>query len=113
MCMGCWHDYGAPREITPEIKEAAALVAKVYESSVVGGNAHIVLDDWNIEDDSIDWCLETALRTNIHEHSAEELAVERQCLEALKALGLKERASALALHDGFFGEDTATQGDGS
>ena len=101
MCYGCYEGAGKPAIVTEKTKAAAALVAKVYEFSCVGGNAHIVVDDWNLEDDHIRWCLDEALKTNVHEADAEQLAAERACLEALLALTDDERASAMALHDGF------------
>lgn len=101
MCYGCYEGAGSPAIINDKTKTAAALVAKVYEYSLVGGNAHIVVDDWNLEDDNIRWCLDTALAENVHEADDEQLAAERVCLEALLALTPPERASAMALHDGF------------
>lgn len=98
MCYMCYEDYGKPAIVTEKTKAAAALVAKVYEFSCVGGNAHNVVDDWNLEDDCIRWCLDEALKTNVHEADAKQLAAERACLEALLALTEDERASAMALH---------------
>lgn len=101
MCYGCYLKAGEPAIINDATRAAAALVAKVYEFSMVGGNAHIVVDDWNLEDHNIRWCLDTALVENFHEASDEQLSAERGCLEALLALNPAERASAMALHDGF------------
>lgn len=86
MCYGCYEEAGSPAIINDKTKAAAALVAEVYEYSLVGGNAHIVVDDWNLEDDNIRWCLDTALAENVHEADDEQLAAERACLEALLAL---------------------------
>lgn len=101
MCYGCYEEAGEPAIINEATQAAAALVARVYEFSMSGGNAHIVVDDWNLEDSDIRWCLDTALVENVHKASDEQLAAERACLEALLALNPDERASAMALHDGF------------
>lgn len=101
MCYGCYEEAGKPEIINDKTKAAAALVDAVYEFSCVGGNAHIVVDDWNLEDHNIRWCLDTALAENVHEAGVEQLDAERACLEALLALTAAERASAMALHDGF------------
>lgn len=101
MCYGCYEEAGHPAIVNEKTRAAAALVAKVYEFSCCGGNAHIVVDDWNLGDENIRWCLDEALTINIHSASAEQLASERECLEALLALTEDERASAMALHDGF------------
>jgi len=105
MCYGCYEDAGSPAIVNEKTKATAALVAKVYEFSCVGGNAHNVVDDWNLKDHNIRWCLDEALKENAHEADSEQLAAERACLEALLALTDDERASAMALHDGFLTPD--------
>jgi len=101
MCYGCYKEYGSPAIITKTTQHVANLVAKVYEFSSVGGNAHVVIDDYNIEDDHIDWCLREGLSSNVHEHDEKQLAIEKELLEALRLLSIDERVSALAIHDGF------------
>ncbi len=101
MCYGCYEEAGFPAIVNEKTKAAAALIDKVYEFSCVGGNAHIVVEDWNLEDDNIRWCLDEALKTNVHGADAAQLAAESACLEALLMLSGDERASAMALHEGF------------
>jgi len=101
MCYGCWDTYGSPKLQTPDVLKAAKLIGEVYEHSAVGGNAHIVLDDWNLEKHHIDWCLSEA--GNFHEAGPEQLKAEKDCLQALQAMSLRKRASALALHEGLIG----------
>jgi hypothetical protein len=101
MCRTCWVKYGSHLLQTPEVVEAARLIDAVYDFSCVGGNAHIVVDDWNIEDNHIDWCLNTAIPENVHEAAPEQLAAEKAALEALRRLSIAERNSALALLAGY------------
>ena len=118
MCHGCWVEEGKPAIDTPAIRAAAAAVAEVYEHSCVGGNLHIVLDDWNLEDGSLAFC-DAQIARGGHpddpEHSPwytkeklenpdspEQLAAERRCCDLFKALTVEERASALAFYDGFW-----------
>jgi hypothetical protein len=101
MCYNCYEEHGSPTIVNEGTEKAAKLIAAVYEYSCVGGNCHIVLDDFNIKDRHIDWCLETALSKNVHEADVKQLALERECLEAMKALTISERASALAIHEGW------------
>ncbi len=119
MCYGCWTEEGSPQIDTPAVRAAAASVAAVYEHSCVGGNLHIVLDDWNLEDDNLKFCDAQIARGGHPEdpnHSKwytqqkldnpdtpEQLAAERKCHDLFAALSIKERASALALNDGFWG----------
>lgn len=122
MCYGCWEEAEKPIIDTPAVRAAAASIAEVYEHACMGGNLHIVLDDWNLEDGSLDFCrgciegagvmpddgnlAECHRRYNDKKRAnpdpPEQLAAERRCCELLTALSVEERASALALHDGFW-----------
>lgn len=101
MCLGCYEEDGSPAIVNEQTVAAAAAIERVFECSCVGGNAHIVVDDWNVDDEAINYCLRDSLPLNIHEADAEQLAVEREALERLLALTYEERLSALAIHDGF------------
>lgn len=94
MCHACYVRYGSPSIDSVRTRHAAELIRRVYEQGAVGGNAHIVLDDWNLEDAHIRWCLDEALVENIH---CTDVEVERRCLEAMLELSMDERASAMAL----------------
>jgi hypothetical protein len=100
MCYKCYKENGKPKVVSEQTRNAAALVAKVYEASCVGGNLHIIVDDWNIQDSHIEFC-KKAIEDNVHELTPTEQQVERECLAALRSLDIAGRASALALHDGF------------
>ncbi len=101
MCYNCYEEHGSPEIVNKGTEKAAKLIAMVYEGAGAGGNAHIVVDDFNIKDRSIDWCLEVAIVENKFDTEPEQLAVERECLEAMKALTISERASALAIYEGW------------
>ena len=90
MCVDCWKEYDSPTIDTPDVRAVAVLIADLYQEHGTGGGLHVLVDDWNI--DILDgYDLSTAL--------------ERRCLEALRKLSEDERASALALHDGFWKPD--------
>lgn len=99
MCLGCYEREGSPQIVNEKTVAAAAAVGKVYEYSSVGGNAHIVLDDWNLDDHNIRWCIDVAIAENSDGDPDEQLAVEREALERLLALTHGERVSALAIHE--------------
>lgn len=88
MCYGCYEEYGKPEELTERTLPVIRLIEEVYANSAVGGNCHVVLDDWNLEDDYL---------YNIMNQEIEPL--ERQCMEAMIAMSMDERATALAIHD--------------
>ena len=60
---------------------------KLYPEAAFGPG-HVVLDDYNLEDRHIEWCLETpGLWTAAREgHSDEELVATRAFLELLKLI---------------------------
>lgn len=108
MCEGCYEEYGRPAIITDRTLAAAELVRQVYDFSGVGGNLHIVVDDWNIEDDNLEFCSKEIAAGGYFDPkypeekpSSEQLAVERRCCDALMRMTLDERASALALYGGY------------
>ncbi len=122
MCHGCWSEAGNPQIDTPAVRAAAKAVAEVYEHCSSGGNLHIVLDDWNVEDDNLEFCSSCIDGSGVmplgndpadfHIHYNDEkrvnpdppdqLAAERRCCDLFMALTEDERASALALYDGFW-----------
>lgn len=102
MCYSCWEEKGSPKIVNDDVLKVAKLIEQVYNFNAVGGNLHIVLDDWNIEARNIDWCLKKAIPENYHEHSDQELEIERKCATQMRKLPIKQRASALAIYDGFF-----------
>lgn len=112
MCNSCYIEAGSPSIVDESTIAAAKLVHEVYKYSAVGGNAHIVVDDWNLEDSNIRWCLDEALRDNIHEAGPRQLAAEKAALEALLALDERRRYSAMAIHEGIIGT-TLTDAPGS
>lgn len=58
----------------PTVDQALAVARAYYASgNPLGGNLHVVLDDGNIEDSHVEWCLERCLELN--DKSGEELAL--------------------------------------
>lgn len=100
MCQGCWRkDYGASRIDNERVRAARDLIADVYEHSLVGGNLHVMLDDFNLEDSAFDG---QQLLWIAQEAEPRKRLAELACFEAMRALSLAERASALALFWGYW-----------
>ena len=72
----------------------------MYDEEACGGLGHVVLDDWNLEDESIQLTLDE-LEADAAEFTPEHVAAVRACMEAMMACTLEESASGLALLDGF------------
>ena len=53
MCMDCWQRRGSPSTITPAVRAVLPLIDAVYEHHAAGGGLHIVLDDWNVDDQAL------------------------------------------------------------
>lgn len=87
MCYLCWKDrYKGARIINDKTQAASILIKKVFE---VGGNLHLIIDDWNLED-------------SLFESEKKELTDnEAACFKLLSEMSVAERASALALASGY------------
>lgn len=97
MCIECYdEEYGAVREDTTEVRLAAEAIDRLYEAHPAGGALHVVVDDWNLEDENLAFCA-----------TQEMDEVERACFDALMPLSLSARASALGLHEGFWKPEEA------
>ena len=94
MCKGCWKQYGSPQISSLRVRETAQQIKEFYTEQPVGGHFHIILDDWNLADSSVEFCL----KENRYTRNSLEIALGKN----LQILSFKERASALALADGFW-----------
>lgn len=101
MCYACYESYHSPKILNWRVVKAAMLISKIYEHDLAGGRAHLVVDDWNLEDRNIDFCLDANEDYYTDDPDNELNKVTHQALTLLKELTLEERASAMALHDGF------------
>ena len=83
---------GSPCECLPISHEAKlkAAIRLVYDYSSVGGGLHIVLDDGNVEDYHIEWCMKEAIPTYPWLDEAGRRACER-CARLLLETPLEER----------------------
>jgi hypothetical protein len=109
VCQGCWEQWGSPAVDTPAVREAARLIGAVYGFGETGGNLHVQLEDWNLEQDLfLDALALPDAEFNVWGGPPEQVAAERACAAAMAALGDDERASALALYEGFWGSPPLT-----
>ena len=88
MCYGCYMKEGAPVLMTDAVK---AIAPRIRDADSFGG-LHIVVEDWNLEDEDIQWCVDRA------EGITES---ERQLGRDMLALSFDERVTAMALADGY------------
>lgn len=110
MCSGCYEEAGSPRIDTPQIRRVVKLCEQLYAFAPVGGNCHIVTDDWNIEDSHIEYCQRQVAeggwldwRTGKHyNNNPAQLAIEKELLDLMRPMSEAERASALGMMWGYF-----------
>lgn len=88
MCDSCYEKYGSPTLETEKVRQAAEAIEELYSMHGAGGMMHIVVDDWNLEDDSVEWC---------GKYMADKKpdACEIRVYELFKRMTVEERASAL------------------
>ena len=67
------------------------LMGAIYEINCVGGGAHILLDDFNTEKDSVEFCIQY---TKEHK-TGEEKDVTLSCLNALLPLSEQDRLEVI------------------
>ncbi len=104
MCYSCWSEAGHPATLNANVQSAAAYCSQLYDLDSVGGHAHIVSDDWNLEDEHVDFCIE-ACKNNTNNKTTKQRIIENEFLQIMKKLTIEERASALALFEGFISCD--------
>lgn len=98
MCYGCWKEAGMPQIDNEKVRKAALMASDIYTWSLgmSGGELHIMLDDWNLED----WDIER-LYADVEkfDEDGEFKSLMKRCLDVFKALSIDERYSALALSE--------------
>lgn len=97
MCETCWTERGGHQIVSEKTIKAAELIQAIYnsEDGGAGGYAHIVVDDWNLEDESIDFSLNAIKEGYL---AAETGQTCLECLTFMKGLTWEERVSAMAIH---------------
>lgn len=102
MCYDCYKKYGKPAIVNGKTLRAAKLTEMVYKFASSGGLCHIVIDDFNLDDDDVEFCLTNIKnKENGDEFTEEEYAIQQECMEAYLELTINERASALAIYEGW------------
>lgn len=93
MCRQCWDDYEIEGSFCDLTDRAVELIGRVFEADEVGGNFHVAIDDWNLEDATLEWIAERLF--------AELTSSEVRLLAVFGMMSEEERATALAIHEGY------------
>jgi hypothetical protein len=110
MCYTCWKIKGNPAVINEKTIQAAKLIDMIYENRdcVTGGYAHIVVHDWNLNDDNIQFCIDCATKREYNYIGEEGRQACLICLAFLKTLTEEERYSSMAICNGFIDANAKT-----
>ncbi len=92
MCCGCWQEDGAHQLDTPLVRQLVALEPDVDHY----GCLHIVVDDDNLETDTIKWCYDNR-HNNGHKPWTE---TDQRMYDLLMAATFEERVSAAGIWNG-------------
>lgn len=99
MCLDCYKEAGSPKIINDKTIKVAKLVTYLYDLEDCGGACHIVVDDWNLENEHIEFCLEY-LEKGKEKYSELSYNTQTQLLNLMSELTLDERYSAMAINYG-------------
>lgn len=102
MCESCWHQEGAPQIEHPRNDDVKRMFDAVYSADPCGGNLHIVLDDMNLDNDDVEYCLKESIPGNYANLPAEVNAIEKELGELLLTMTQQERYSAIAYAEGWW-----------
>lgn len=103
MCYTCWDMAGFPYIDNEATRKAVGMLSEVWG----GGNLHMVVDDWNMEDEIIESCKRriiaamSAKRKPDARPTMASLQLELDCANHLLSMSEDERYSAMARVDGF------------
>ncbi|MER6249399.1 hypothetical protein [Streptomyces griseorubiginosus] len=88
--------------VKQEERSDTAIIRTIYRHHSAGGLLHVVLDDWNIGDDIVEWC-DGHVDEKAQEwgDEPEMVAACRELAPLLRGMNEAERASALAYAHGF------------
>lgn len=90
MCYGCYIEAGSPTVMS----QAVLAIAPRLRKADPYGACHIVVSDWNLEDEHIEFCRD----------EPEASDEDRTLMTDLLALSEDERHTAMALADGYIDE---------
>jgi hypothetical protein len=96
MCYGCWVEEGKLAVMSDAVLKAAPLIRAADDC----GAMHIVVSDWNLDDDHIEFC------KNYETATPEDVVL----CDLMAAMTYDERLSAMALADGYIDETGKERG---
>lgn len=109
MCYGCWADAGWPTGadcLHPGIAWAVDRGRRLRSISASGSVAHIIIEDCNIDESSVDFCLE-AFRSLTFCYPSDEELLAGQFASAMRDLSINDRRMVMTIIDGVVDGDGA------
>lgn len=111
MCQSCFIEAGSPNVINERTRRVPELAKAIYSApgGDVGAYAHIVVEDWNLEDENIAYCLQCSKEGGREGCDGLTQKVCIEYLEFMLSLTIEERYSGMALYEGIIKDDGITQ----
>lgn len=106
MCEECWAEYGCPSEVTPEVKMAATAIQVTLKHQMDGGNLFPILD-WSFDDETLNLVITDIQRDE--DTPKDRLNSERVCVRLLQEMPIVQRATTIALVQGYLEPKTNDQ----
>lgn len=110
MCSGCYQERGSPEDQCDLTDAVVSLIKAIYRYHPCGGHCHIVLDDWNLGDSSIQFCIDWIGKARlsypdavIEDQGEGMLVAEMACMQIMMQMNEAQRATALAIAEGMYG----------
>jgi hypothetical protein len=104
MCYGCYSGLFHKAKVDNKlVRKTAYWIDEVYKGEICGGGLHTVIDDWNVENVDIEDI--RYIMEDRKDRSRTQKLIELICWSHLMVLSVKERASALAIHCGYWNPD--------
>ena len=92
--------FGSEDDLTPDQLAVQEVADAIYDINAVGGCLHIVLDDYNFEDDSIDYCERFCGSEDdwACKQDPELRPLVAECVRLLRKLTYRQRVQCLCMH---------------
>lgn len=100
MCKFCWEQLGSPQET--DLPAGWGMVAEdlqeLFALRSMGGSLHIVVEDDNVDDDSLLWCAKNVRK---YATSEPEVMLAERILKRMIPMTELQRAAVLAAYRGW------------
>ena len=96
-----WRNLGSPKIDNHNTRKLAQALKDLYREEPSGGKLKPIVEDWNLEDKYLNDC-QNELRRSFEDMDDGTARVQQRCLDALFLCSYLQRASGIALANGYW-----------